>query len=360
LRGLGDIYLRKDGKSPFYWVKYYDARGKRRRESTGTTDKKLAQQILKRRILEFDGLRSGVKQNSDMPYEVFSEDFLKYYRARYGFETVKSHTSVVNEFKKFLDMIGIGKLSDITPGIINKYITYRRDAIKNKANTCNNHLKNLYTQFQYAISNKLLFENPAKGIKKIELNDVEEKEALTKDEYQRFMKTCKKEYPFYYPIFYVFFHTGLRFSELINQKWCDIDLENKILRVTKPKGKKKESNDYISIHTGVVDILSSLRHSCEYVFTDEKGSPFGPRTRKFIRRLKDILIKAKISKKCNLHTTRHTYCSQLFNEAGLSSAEVQRQMRHTELRTTNSYAHIFRPELNRKIERLKKLDKIGT
>ena len=207
MRGLGELYLRKDGKSPFYWMKYYDASGRRRRESTGTTDKKLAEQILKRRILEFDSLRSGLKEDSDMPYEIFSEQFLRHYKARYGFETVKSHTSIVNEFKRFLNLIGVSLLSEITPAIINKYITYLRESKKNRANTCNNHLKNLHTQFTFAINNGLLTKNPAKDCPKVEVNDAKPKGALSADDIQRFLKIARKRYPFYYPIYCTFLST---------------------------------------------------------------------------------------------------------------------------------------------------------
>ena len=358
MRGLGEVYLRKDRKGPFYWMKYYDAAGKRRRQSTGTTDKKLAEKILIGRIKEFDSLRNGIKHSSDMPYSVFGNEYIAHCKARYPFETVKSYTSAINEFNKYLNCIGISKISEISTPLINRYIEHRRVSIGNKTNTCNNHLKNLHAQLQFAISEKLLTENPADKVKKLEVNDMEEKKALSKDEYQAIMQEIKQRYPFYYPIFYVYFHTGLRFTELVKQKWDDILWEQSVLRVTKPKGKKRVENDYISLHQGVIKVLKSLpKRNPIYVFTDEKGNQFGPRTRKFIRRLQTIAEELKI-KNVNLHTTRHTFCSQLF-AIGLTLPEVQAQMRHTEISTTQKYSHIFRPQMNKKMEKLRMLDKSG-
>lgn len=356
MRGLGEVYKRGDGKSPFFWIKYYDASGKRRRESTGTKDKKIAEQVLKRRILEFDSLRSGLKSTSDMPYNVFSEQYLRHYKARYGLETVKSHKSVVNEFKRFLDLIGVSRMSEITPAIINKYITYLRESKKNRANTCNNHLKNLHTQFTYAVNNGLLSKNSAKGCPKVEVNDAKPKGALSAEDIQRFLKVAKKRYPFYYPIYYTFLSTGLRFTELINLRWPDVNFERKILTVMKPKGKKMP--DYISMPDDLVGLFRILPRKCDYVFTDEQGEPFSCRTRKLIRRLKKIVEQAEIRSISTIHELRHTYCSQLFN-VGFSTREAQKAMRHTDLNITEGYAHIFMPEYNKKIRRLDRVVRIG-
>lgn len=351
---FGDIYRRKD--SSVWWMWYYDASGKRRQESTKTDDKDLARKKLLTRITEYQTLREGEKAVSDMPYAYFKEEFLKHYKARYPYETFKSHKSVVNEFSKFLGITAINRLSDIDTTTVDRYVTYLREVKGDRANTCNNHLKNLLTQFNFAISHNLMKENPAKGCKKVEVNDAKQKNALSPEEYQVVMKIAREEYPFYYPIFYTFIHTGLRFTELIKLKWQDIDFDAKVLWIMQPKCKKKP--DYISIHDGLVKVLEGLKNSSksEYVFTAEDGEAFGFRTRKIIRRLKAILKKANITSIGTLHELRHTHCSYLFN-AGMSTREVMEQMRHTEMRTTEGYAHIFRPEANKKIKKLERLDR---
>lgn len=349
---FGEIYSRPD--SPHLWIWYYDAAGNRKQESTKTTDKKLAREILQSRVSEFHRLREGLKTKSDMPYKHFSEDFLKHYKARYGFETVKSHTSAVNQFGRFLKLVEISRLSEITPEVIEKYVTFLRSDLKRKANTCNNHLKNIHTQFTYAIKCGLVDKNPAHGCQKIEVNDAAKKGALSRDDYKKLLKTTQKECPFYYPIFYTFIHTGLRFTELINLKWSNIDFKGQVLWIQKPKGKKRP--DYVSIHGGVIKVLKALPQKSEYVFINEQGEHFGHRTRKIIRHLQDVLKKAEITSISTLHELRHTYCSYLFT-MGLNPREVQRAMRHSDLSITEQYAHIFAPEYNKKIARLERLDR---
>ncbi|MBP7055684.1 MAG: site-specific integrase [Candidatus Omnitrophica bacterium] len=290
-----------------------------------------------------------------MPYKHFSEGFLRHYEARYPYETYKSHKSAVNEFTKFLESSGITRLSEITTAVVNNYVTYLRTTKGDRANTCNNHLKNLQTQFNFAIKNGgLMKNNPAKDAKKVEINDAKKKGALSAEEYQRFMEVAEERHLFYYPIFYTFLHTGLRFTELISLRWEDIDWKAKTLWVMKPKGKKKP--EPISIHDSLIKTLQSLPKRGDYVFMDEDGKPFCARTRKLVRRLKDILKEAGITSISTLHELRHTYCSQLFR-VGFNPREVQRQMRHSELGVTEGYAHIFMPEYNKKIDRLQRLDK---
>jgi len=353
--GLGKIYKRD--KSPFYWIRYYDALGKRCRESTGTADKYIATQLLKQRISESDGARVGIKPIKVISYREFGKDFLDHYKARYPYQTFKSHRSVVNEFQRFIDLIGVTQLSEITSAVVDKYITYRREIKKNRANTCNNHLKNLHTQFNYAIHKVYLDKNPAEGCAKVEINDARAKGALSKDELRRFLEVAKQDHPLYYPIFYTFLHTGLRYTELISLKWADLDLNGGVLWIMKPKGKKKP--DYISIHGSLIAILGALPRQSEYVFTNEQGRPFVGRSRKMIRRLKDIIKKTGIKSISTIHELRHTHCSQLFS-LGFNPREVQRQMRHSDLSITEGYAHIFKPEYNAKIKLLETLDKTGT
>lgn len=355
IQKFGDIYARKD--SPFLWIWYYDACDKRRHESTQTQDRALAMKILRSRVAEYSQLRGGVKEISDMPYAGFGEQYLRHCGARFSSETIKSYKTTIDEFQRFLDKEGLSRLSDIDKALIDRFITYRRMDRNNKSTTCNNYLKNLHAQGEYAKKQNLTKDNwLPERYEKVPVNDAKEKKALSKDEYQSIMKEIKKRYPFYYPIFYAYIHTGLRFTELIKQEWKDTYLDQGFLRVTKPKGKKNVENDNISLHEGVIEILKKLEgRNAQYVFVDEKKNPFSQRTRKFIRRLQKIANDLGI-KDVNLHTTRHTFCSQLIAMGG-SLSDVQAAMRHSEARTTQKYIHKYNPQFNKTISKLRGLDR---
>lgn len=344
MREFGKVYQRKD--SPFLWIWYYDATGKRKHESTQTQVRSVAMGILRSRIAEYSQLKSGVKEISDMPYVAFGEEYLKHIKARYTSETYKSYQTTVRVFGEYLIGNGFLRLSDIDYGLIQRFITDRRSK-GNKANTCNNYLKNLHAQFEWAIEQKLLPQNlmPHK-YKKIPVTDSTEPKALSVSEYKDVMKRIRSDYPFYYPMFYVYFHTGLRFSELISQEWKDIFLDKGYLRVTRPKGKKYANEDPVDLDVTAIKIIEGLqgRHKT-YVFVDEHKKPYSFRTRKFIRRIQKIAKELGIEG-VNLHTTRHTFASH-YLDAGASLVETQRALRHRDIRTTQTYAHKVNPARSR-------------
>ena len=57
-RGSGSLYRRKHCK--LWTVQYYDADGRRVRESTGTTDRTVAERLLRKRLTEVD---TGIAQS---------------------------------------------------------------------------------------------------------------------------------------------------------------------------------------------------------------------------------------------------------------------------------------------------------
>ncbi len=345
IQKFGEPYRRKD--SPYWWIWYYDTLGKRRHESTQTQDRALAMKILRSRIAEYSQLKSGVKETSDMPYAAFGEDYLKYVKARYTAETFKSYQTHVRVFGEYLLKMGLSKLSDIDYGLIQRFITERRNG-GNKANTCNSYLKNLHAQFQYAVIQKLMPQNimPNK-YEKVPVTDSKEPKALTEIEYKSIMSRIKTDFPYYYPIFYVYFHTGLRFTELITQEWKDIYLDDKYFRVTRPKGKKKNvGSDTVDLSDSVIKIFKAFKGKHKtLVFVDENNEPFSIRTRKLIRRIQKIAKELGIEG-VNLHTTRHTFGSHCI-DAGATLEETQRALRHREIRTTQSYVHRVNPAHSR-------------
>jgi Site-specific recombinase XerD len=314
--------------------------------------------ILRRRIAEYSQLRSGDKQVSDMPYSVFGAEYLNHIKARWTAETLKSYQTTIRVFGDYLVSNCCSKLSDINYGLIQRFITDRRNG-GNKANTCNNYLKNLHAQFVWALEQKLMAENPMPyKYKKIPVTDSRESISLTEEQYQKVMIRIKDEHPYYFPMFYIYFSTGLRFTELIMQEWKDIFFDSGYLVVTRPKGKRRNVNaDIIPLNDTAIKMIRQFqgRHKT-IVFVDKNGTPFSTRTRKFIRRIQKIAEELGIEG-VNLHTTRHTFGSQLI-DAGASLEETRGALRHRDIRTTQSYIHKVSPSQSKLTKLLEKKLKI--
>lgn len=54
----------------------------------------------------------------------------------------------------------------------------------------------------------------------------------------------------------------------------------------------------------------------------------------------------------SIHHTRHTYASHLYQSSGKDLRLVQRQLGHTNIRTTEVYAHVFDENVDRAVEKL--------
>ena len=127
--------------------------------------------------------------------------------------------------------------------------------------------------------------------------------------------------------------TGARKREVLDARWEDFDFERRHWRIhTTNLGKPR----FVPMSDGVVSLLESLpRFDCEWVFANPKTlKPYVSifcswNTARTKAGLADVRI----------HDLRHSYASFLVN-AGRSLYEVQRLLGHTQIKTTQRYAHL--------------------
>jgi integrase len=132
--------------------------------------------------------------------------------------------------------------------------------------------------------------------------------------------------------------TGARKREVLDAKWTEFDLERRQWRVSITKAGKPR---YVPLSDGVVQLLSTLAHdSPTWVFPNPKtGKPYVSifyswNTARKQAGLADVRI----------HDLRHSFASFLVN-AGRSLYEVQKILGHTQIKTTQRYAHLSQDTL---------------
>jgi site-specific recombinase XerD len=135
---------------------------------------------------------------------------------------------------------------------------------------------------------------------------------------------------------------GLRVSEVISLKVCDIDFNEKILSLKQAKGKK---NRISVLPEKVADSLKNLiagKTKNDVVFASERGGSLTVRTAQkvFERSLK----KADIQKNATFHSLRHSFATHLL-ENGVDIRYVQELLGHQNIRTTQQYTHVTNPKL---------------
>ena len=133
--------------------------------------------------------------------------------------------------------------------------------------------------------------------------------------------------------------TGARKNEVLTAKWEDFNLEQRVWRISISKSGKAR---HVPISDGVQYLLSSIPRyaGCDYAFPNPKTllpyvSIFASwnTARKSVG-LSDVRI----------HDLRHSFASFLVN-SGRSIYEVQRILGHTQIKTTQRYAHLSQDSL---------------
>lgn len=132
--------------------------------------------------------------------------------------------------------------------------------------------------------------------------------------------------------------TGARKREVLDAKWAEFDMERRQWRVSVTKSGKPR---YIPLSDGVIQMLATMPHdSSKWIFPNLKtGQPyvsifFSWNTAQKLAGLADVRI----------HDLRHSFASLLVN-AGRSLYEVQKILGHTQIKTTQRYAHLSQDTL---------------
>ena len=129
--------------------------------------------------------------------------------------------------------------------------------------------------------------------------------------------------------------TGARKREILDARWCDIDLEKRIILV--PKSKNGFSRR-VFLNDGALTIINSCKLTKNpngYVFTNPKtGKPYS-----CIYHSWNLARKNADLPSLRIHDLRHSFASALVNQ-GISIYDVQHLLGHQSIKTTQRYAHL--------------------
>ena len=131
--------------------------------------------------------------------------------------------------------------------------------------------------------------------------------------------------------------TGARKQELLNSRWVDFDFDTKIWRIPMSKSGKAR---HVPISDSLELLLNSIPKACEWIFANPKTlKPFTS----FFYSWDTARCQAGLDD-VRVHDLRHSFASFLVNN-GRSLYEVQRILGHTQIKTTQRYAHLDQSSL---------------
>jgi integrase len=176
--------------------------------------------------------------------------------------------------------------------------------------------------------------NPASGVRLLEENNKRER-FLTKSEVESlYAQLLHSENPMLQYIVSMLIFTGARRHEVLDARWEDINLLAQSWRIPISKSGKAR---HVPLSGGVIELLQRVPRlpHCPYVFAN-------PNTRKPYVSIFYSWNTARTNAgipEVRIHDLRHSFASFLIN-AGRSLYEVQKILGHSQISTTQRYAHL--------------------
>ena len=182
-------------------------------------------------------------------------------------------------------------------------------------------------------------KNPTNNIPLLEENNKKER-FLSKEEAEKLLgaiqKSPNKMLQYIVPMLIL---TGARKNEVLKAKWEDFNFEQKVWRIPMSKSGKAR---YVPLSDGVEQLLSNVPvfDDCVYVFPNPKTlKPYISFFHAWNTARKSVGLGD-----VRVHDLRHSFASFLVN-AGRSLYEVQKILGHTQIKTTQRYAHLSQESL---------------
>lgn len=314
-----------------YFVKRVD--GKQVQIPTGTTSMCKARKVadkLRAQIWE-DKWGFADNKSKKIPFNVLVRQFLEWCKTHHSsYESDKAYC--VNLVKYFGEELFIDK---ITPWQIDGYISHRRKQVK--PSTVNHEIGCLKHMLRMAVDEwEMLDKNPATKVKKLRENN-QRLRFLTNDERRRLYSACANGPWYLSHIVILAINTGMRRGEILNLKWRDVSIENRIIRVAASKsGRPRE----IPMNGIVVRMFSSMTRKGDVIFPIDG-----------FRRSWTKAVKTAGVEDLHFHDLRHECASQLVM-SGADLKTVQEILGHSSLIMTQRYAHLNDEHKRKAMERL--------
>ena len=248
-------------------------------------------------------------------------------------------------FKWLIQIVGDMNLEELT-GL--HWEQYRRKRLSEiSPMTVNIELRSLRAAMYRAMDWKLILSNPFTR-QKLCLVPEQPPTFFSVEDFEKLITAITDDWFKRITIFSVL--TGLRRSEITNLQYSDINFTQKTLIVQSKADFKTKSGRrrVIAVGDTAMQILDVACQS-EYIFMykDKKISP-ALLTKKFKKAVKRSKLK---DQRLHFHSLRHTFASWLAQK-GTSIYEIQKLLGHSDIKTTQIYAHLLPNELHKTVGKL--------
>jgi len=325
------IYQRKS-----VWYIDYSLNGRRVRKKVGRS-KKMAELALKETELRIaKGEFLGVAEPKKLVFDKLCDEYLQFSKANKRPASHRRDTiSVMHLCVTFHERF----IASISTSDLEQYKNLRRKEVSpatvNRELSCIKHMFNKAIQWGY------LTKNPFVNVRKFK-EPPGRLRYLTDVEIQILLNCCNGHTK---DTVRMALNTGMRKGEILNLKWADVDMHNRVITVRESKNNETRNipiND--TLYTMLKEISTHKRGY--YVFANDNGKPYGDIRTGFRKALK----RAGIAD-FRFHDLRHTFASKLVMN-GVDIRTVQTLMGHKDISMTMRYSHLSSAHLKEAVKKL--------
>ena len=308
----------------------------------------------------------------------------EYSRHKIGRSRYKNGICCMNVFTTFLRATNQGTyekdkiyVGDITPELIDGYITWRRDIRQNGDETINHSLTPILKACSYAAELGMIEQSVNARIQdmmivtKPSLSDEESEfdgKALTKEQMDallEYYKNCKepRRKEFMEMFFFAFHACGLRIVDVMTLQWGHVNFEKKELRKIMIKTSKRHVIPLTEPALKILRKWQEKRVGCHYVFDlvndnldlNDEEALYKARinaTKCIGQSLAVVGEQLEFPFSLSMHVARHSFAVMALNK-GLSMSVVSRLLGHGSTDITEKvYAHFLPETLSAEMDKL--------
>jgi site-specific recombinase XerD len=332
--------------SGIWWIQYFDAEGRRRREKAGRRSDALT--LLNKRKTE-KLQRKKLPENlraKAVTFGQLSNDAIEHSKVENG---ERSTLELQMKYETLKPIFGSRSAEGITKQEIVRWLTATAAKRNWEPATKNRWQAAFSLAFRVGIENDKIDKNPASRIGRTK-EDNGRVRWLSDTEEPQLRNAISKRTPQHVPAFDLSLNTGMRSGEQFSLRWSQIDADRCSLFLPKTKNGKSR---HIPLNAVAMEALQILKQQHEevnphspWVFLNENGEKLRGHRDWFEPALLDSGVPDY-----SWHCNRHTFASRLVM-AGVDLRTVGELLGHRDPKMTWRYSHLAPSHQQRAVDRL--------
>ncbi|MBQ5693448.1 MAG: site-specific integrase [Alistipes sp.] len=286
----------------------------------------LADTIRAQRLIELRNRRYNLNDEG-----VASPYLLDYYMAVFARKSANWTTNTMLVWRSAYNYLRDYQHANIAIDEIDKYwVTAFVEWLSDKmaVNTARLYLTKYNAMFRQAVTDGIILRNPMDGAEKPKGKD-SEREYLTIDEVRAMAATDCNDYEVKRAFLFSCL-TGLRYSDIVALRWCDVRQQGQFIRLVY-RQQKTGKHEHLDISPQAVQYMGVRGGDNEPIFRCHRACN---------DKLREWAKAAGITKHITFHSGRHTFAVMMI-DLGTDIYTVSKMLGHKDIKTTQIYADLL-------------------